>query len=124
MKGSGTDLTPPYARFLVRLTRPFPDFDLSFVGPLRRKAVRLLHLNRGDRGLTDAMQRGRLRERESVASGGHPAQCHNFPSTAASSDRERSRFGSFLPLENTRLTAAVIIRLPLTTCMYAEPWMI
>jgi hypothetical protein len=32
MKGPKSGLTPPYARYLVRLTRPFPDFDLLFVG--------------------------------------------------------------------------------------------
>jgi len=32
-------LTPPYARYLVHLIRPFPDFDFSFIKPLRRKAV-------------------------------------------------------------------------------------
>lgn len=40
--------TPPYARYLVRLARPFPNFDLAFMRPLRRKAVRLLHLKHGD----------------------------------------------------------------------------
>lgn len=44
-------LTPPYARYLVRLTRPFPDFDFSFIKPLRQKAVELLHLKEGDRVL-------------------------------------------------------------------------
>lgn len=39
------------ARFLVRLTRPFPDFDFSFIKPLREKAVELLHLKQGDRVL-------------------------------------------------------------------------
>ena len=38
----------PYARSLVRLTRPFPNFDLAFMRPLRQKAVRLLHLKHGD----------------------------------------------------------------------------
>lgn len=45
------DLTPPYARILVRLTRPFPDFDFFFIKPLRQKAVELLHLKQGDRVL-------------------------------------------------------------------------
>jgi ubiquinone/menaquinone biosynthesis C-methylase UbiE len=40
--------TAPYARYLVRLTRPFPNFDLVFMRPLRQKAVRLLHLKHGD----------------------------------------------------------------------------
>jgi SAM-dependent methyltransferase len=34
--------TPPYFRCLVRLSRPFPDFDFSFIKPLRAKAVGLL----------------------------------------------------------------------------------
>jgi SAM-dependent methyltransferase len=42
-------LTPPYARYLVHLIRPFPDFDFSFIKPLRRKAVQLLQLKPGDR---------------------------------------------------------------------------
>jgi demethylmenaquinone methyltransferase/2-methoxy-6-polyprenyl-1,4-benzoquinol methylase len=44
-------LTPPYGRFLIRLTRPFPDFDFSFIKPVRRRAVELLNLKRGDRVL-------------------------------------------------------------------------
>lgn len=51
MKEKRKDLTPPYARFLVRLTRPFPDFDSSFIKPWREKAVELLHLTQGDRVL-------------------------------------------------------------------------
>lgn len=43
--------TPPYARYLVRLVRPFPNFDWSFIKPLRRKAVQLLQLKPGDRVL-------------------------------------------------------------------------
>jgi demethylmenaquinone methyltransferase/2-methoxy-6-polyprenyl-1,4-benzoquinol methylase len=45
------NLTPPYARLLLRLTRPFPDFDPPFVKPLRRRAVSLLQLKEGDRAL-------------------------------------------------------------------------
>ena len=51
MKEKRKDLTPPYARFLVHLTRPFPDFDFFFIKPLRHKAVGLLHLKQGDRVL-------------------------------------------------------------------------
>ena len=51
MKEKRKDLTPPYARFLVHLTRPFPDFDFSFIRPLRQKAVELVHLRQGDRVL-------------------------------------------------------------------------
>ena len=43
--------TPPYFRYLVRLIRPFPDFDFFFIKPLRAKAVALLHLVPGDRVL-------------------------------------------------------------------------
>jgi SAM-dependent methyltransferase len=45
------ELTPPYARFLVRLIRPFPNFDFFFIKSLRRKAARLLQLKPGDRAL-------------------------------------------------------------------------
>ena len=45
------ELTPPYARYLVHLIRPFPDFDFFFIKPLRRKAVQLLQLKPGDRVL-------------------------------------------------------------------------
>ena len=45
------DLTPPYFRYLVHLIRPFPDFDLSFIKPVRQKAVALLNLKQGDRVL-------------------------------------------------------------------------
>jgi hypothetical protein len=45
------ELTPPYFRLVVRLIRPFPNFDLWFVKSIRRKAVELLHLNPGDRAL-------------------------------------------------------------------------
>jgi len=51
MKEKRKNLTPPYARYLVRLTRPFPDFDFSFIKPVRQKAVTLLHLKEGDRVL-------------------------------------------------------------------------
>ncbi len=44
-------LTPPYARYLVRLIRPFPDFDVFFIKPLRQRAVHLLQLGPGDRVL-------------------------------------------------------------------------
>jgi SAM-dependent methyltransferase len=44
------DLTPPYG-YLVRLFRPFPDFDPPFIKPVRQKAVELLHLRAGDRVL-------------------------------------------------------------------------
>jgi hypothetical protein len=37
------DVTPPYG-YLIRLFRPFPDFDPPFIKPVRRKAVELLNL--------------------------------------------------------------------------------
>jgi SAM-dependent methyltransferase len=42
---------PLYARYLVYLTRPFPDFDFSFIKPVRQKAIKLLNLKQGDRVL-------------------------------------------------------------------------
>ena len=51
MKEKRADLTPPYGRYLFRLIRPFPDFDFSFIKPLRQKAVKLLNLKQGDRVL-------------------------------------------------------------------------
>ena len=51
MEKKTNTLTPPYGRFLVRLTKPFPDFDFSFIKPVRRTAVELLHLKPGDRVL-------------------------------------------------------------------------
>ncbi len=46
---SKAHLTPPYARVLARLIRPFPNFDLIFVRSLRRRAVQMLQLTPGDR---------------------------------------------------------------------------
>lgn len=45
------ELTPPYARYLVRLIRPFPNWDLFFIKSLRRKAVKALQLRSGSRVL-------------------------------------------------------------------------
>lgn len=45
------ELTPPYARYLVHLIRPFPNFDPFFIKPLRQKAVQMLRLRPGDRVL-------------------------------------------------------------------------
>ena len=44
------NLTPPYG-YLIRLVRPFPDFDPPFIKPVRQKAVDLLNLKAGDRVL-------------------------------------------------------------------------
>lgn len=51
MKETTKDSTPPYGRYLIRLTRPFPDFDFSFIKPVRQRAVELLNLKAGDRVL-------------------------------------------------------------------------
>lgn len=45
------ELTPPYFRHLVRLIRPFPNFDFSFIKRTRQKAVQMLELKLGDRVL-------------------------------------------------------------------------
>ena len=37
-----------YGRVLSRVTRPFPDFDFSFIKPVRQRAVGLLKLKPGD----------------------------------------------------------------------------
>ena len=50
MKEKRKDLTPPYGN-LARLIRPFPDFDASFIKPVRQRAVELLRLKEGDRVL-------------------------------------------------------------------------
>ncbi len=51
MKENRKELTPPYFRYTIHLIRPFPDFDFSFIKPVRRKAVELLNLKQGDRVL-------------------------------------------------------------------------
>lgn len=51
MKETTKDLTPPYGKYLIRLTRPFPDFDFSFIKPVRQKAVESLNLKPGSRVL-------------------------------------------------------------------------
>jgi protein-L-isoaspartate O-methyltransferase len=43
--------TPPYFRYTIRLLTHFPNFDHSFIGPLRRRAVDMLQLAKGDRAL-------------------------------------------------------------------------
>lgn len=41
----------PYARYLSRLIRPFPNFDFFFIKPVREKAVEWLQLKQGGRVL-------------------------------------------------------------------------
>jgi ubiquinone/menaquinone biosynthesis C-methylase UbiE len=48
---SNSELTPAYARYLARLIRRFPNFDLIFVRSLRQRAVELLQLRPGQRVL-------------------------------------------------------------------------
>jgi demethylmenaquinone methyltransferase/2-methoxy-6-polyprenyl-1,4-benzoquinol methylase len=50
MKAQRKGPTPPYGH-LARLIRPFPDFDPSFIKPVRQRAVDLLDLNESDRVL-------------------------------------------------------------------------
>jgi len=50
-KVDNRQLTPRYARYLVHLIRPFPNFDPFFIKSLRQKAVQLLQLKPGDRVL-------------------------------------------------------------------------
>jgi SAM-dependent methyltransferase len=49
MKEINKSNTPPYVRYLGRLTAYFPNFDFSFIKPVRQKAVELLNLKSGDR---------------------------------------------------------------------------
>jgi len=51
LKEPTKDLTPPYGKYLIRLTRPFPNFDFSFIKPVRQMAVESLALKPGDRVL-------------------------------------------------------------------------
>lgn len=51
MKREARELTPLYGRLLIGLTKPFPNFDFSFIKPVRRKAVELLKLKSDDRVL-------------------------------------------------------------------------
>jgi SAM-dependent methyltransferase len=44
-------LTPLYSRLLLRIARPFPNFDMRFIKPLRAKATRSMALRAGDRVL-------------------------------------------------------------------------
>lgn len=48
---NASEVTPAYARYLARLIRPFPNFDLIFVRSRRQRAVGLLRLRPGDRVL-------------------------------------------------------------------------
>lgn len=51
MKEINKTNTPPYVRYLGRLTGYFPNFDFSFIKPVRQKAVELLNLKSGERVL-------------------------------------------------------------------------
>jgi demethylmenaquinone methyltransferase/2-methoxy-6-polyprenyl-1,4-benzoquinol methylase len=43
--------TPLYFRLVMRLLRPFPNFDFGFIRPIRARAAELLRLRDGDRVL-------------------------------------------------------------------------
>lgn len=43
--------TPLYFRLVLRLLRPFPDFDFGFIKPVRARAVELLDLHEGQSAL-------------------------------------------------------------------------
>jgi demethylmenaquinone methyltransferase/2-methoxy-6-polyprenyl-1,4-benzoquinol methylase len=47
MSHSSYDHEPPYAKYLSRLIRPFPNFDFFFIKPVREKAVEALQLSPG-----------------------------------------------------------------------------
>lgn len=51
MKAINKTNTPPYVRYLGHLTGYFPNFDFSFIKPIRQKAVELLNLKSGERVL-------------------------------------------------------------------------
>jgi SAM-dependent methyltransferase len=44
-------VTPLYFRLVIRLLRPFPDFDFGFIKPVRAQAAALLYLTEGARVL-------------------------------------------------------------------------
>src|SRR5687768_7107068 len=46
VKASTGEHTPLYGRLLIRLIKPFPNFDFSFIKPVRRRAVESLRLPR------------------------------------------------------------------------------
>ncbi len=48
---ASTSQTPGYFRALIHLIRPFPDFDIAFIKPLRARGVGLLRLTPGARVL-------------------------------------------------------------------------
>jgi SAM-dependent methyltransferase len=48
---SDREVTPPYHRYLVRLIRPFPNYDFFFIKSLRQRAVAALQLKPGTRVL-------------------------------------------------------------------------
>jgi len=51
MKEISKTNTPPYARYLGRLSGYFPNFDFFFIKSVRQKAVELLNLEHGNRVL-------------------------------------------------------------------------
>lgn len=51
MKKNSHGVEAPYARYLSRAIRPFPDFDFFFIKSVRAKAVEWLRLQQGERVL-------------------------------------------------------------------------
>lgn len=49
MKQASASNTPPYVRYLDRITRYFPNFDFFFIKSVRLKAAKLLRLKPGER---------------------------------------------------------------------------
>ena len=43
--------TPRYFRYILPLLKPFPNFDVPFIVPFRRQAIKHLELKKGDRVL-------------------------------------------------------------------------
>ena len=83
------ELTPPYARFLVRLIRPFPNWDFFFIKSLRRRAVEALRLRTGSRVLDAGCGPGGTFPylAEAVGAGGEVVGVEISPETARNARR-------------------------------------
>lgn len=83
------DLTPPYARYLVRLIRPFPNWDFFFIKPMRQRAVRALRLKVGNRVLDAGCGPGGSFPylADAVGSGGEVVGIEISPETAVNARR-------------------------------------
>ncbi|MEO8650448.1 MAG: methyltransferase domain-containing protein [Acidobacteriota bacterium] len=89
MKPGEKPTVPLYARSLVYLIRPFPNFDFSFVRPVRRLAVNLLALTPGDRVLDAGCGTGGSFPYlvEAVGTTGHVVGVEISPETCANTRR-------------------------------------